>query len=539
MKDTILWLQLKPRCQPDGNYLYSSIQDIKQWIVRISRLKKDEQEARIFSLLLEINELDIAVNERLLVLESLHQPVMMLIDHLSKKYMGSGLPLAEDKARYVQKVNSFWSEMATGYKIVIDDLSESSFLTSFINQKDLSCALYHVMFYLSGQLYSNYALYSACTENVWRDIHQVFRFAAKRKLATKSINADISVQLTIIELYKKILLFSLANPYHLTFQEMKLIWEHLDHWSLLSDLNTDSKKVFKKAYPFIIQSYSDRSPFVNAYSQTDMNKSDLTISLLSSTSIWGFNAKKLIKQLAKKNKNPGIPNYLINALLGSWSGGSDRASSRRELIEPVVLAFGVSNISHFLTQINMEPKLLKFESEEIRDLRLSSSVCSLSQAYLIDESVNGFRLKLNQQKEKSVLPVMGEVVAVKHSENGVHIGYLRWIRENKNAEIEFGIEHLSAMAEAVQLTKSNNYADIVEQNSDKNNVLDSFVFPGGEEYNYKPILFTHTFIEKFYNIRNDHLMLHHKTGSINIKLVQKVNETLGYSLYLFEKALDD
>jgi len=75
LKDSILWLQLKSRQKPDNNCLYSSIRDIKQWVERISRLHISEQDEHYISLLVEVNHLDIPVNERLIFLESLHQPV--------------------------------------------------------------------------------------------------------------------------------------------------------------------------------------------------------------------------------------------------------------------------------------------------------------------------------------------------------------------------------------------------------------------------------------------------------------------------------
>jgi len=158
---------------------------------------------------------------------------------------------------------------------------------------------------------------------------------------------------------------------------------------------------------------------------------------------------------------------------------------------------------------------------------------------LIDESKSGFRLKLGHNTEESIIPDIGEVIALKHTDNGIHIGFLRWIRENLQGEIEFGVEHLCAMAEPVQLIKSSSDQSKINPYLANINKLDSFVFPGGNEYNNQPILFTSTFVEKFYRVRSDIIILKHKTGSINIKLVQKVNEVLGYSLYLFEKAVDE
>lgn len=536
MKDTILWLQLQPRKKSDGNDLYSSIKDISQWIERNSTLKTGERARLYFQLLVEVNDLELPVHERLVFLEQLHAPVLAIIDKLSKKYAGSGLPLAEDKSKFVEVVNTFWSEMAKGYKIIIDDLSESSFLTAFITHKDLTSALYYVLYYLNSQLYSNYMLYSDCNENVWRDIHQVYRFAAKRNLTNKVPKNHLSTELTIAQLYKKMLLFSLANPYHLSTIEMESVWSHLDEWSQYTQVNLDTAQVLKNEYPFIIKPYSDQSPFSNHNHGNSEKITEFDLSDFTSDSIWGLETKKLVKHLSKKNKYPEISAYLLERLLRAWMGHNLRKLPRNELIEPVVIALGASCISQFLSQIDIVPKILKIaEDEENQELESTTSVYSFYQAYLIDESKKGIRLKLSHQSKKAISPNMGEIIAVKHADDSIKVGYLRWMKESPEGEVEFGIEYLSAMAEPVQLSKGSDISLHKENQTEKSTVLDSFVFPGGREHQFKPILFTHTFIEKFYNSRTDHLVLTHKTGSINIKLVQKVDEVLDYSLYLFEK----
>ena len=536
MKDTILWLQLQPRKKSEGKDLYSSIKDLGEWIQRNSKMKTGDRARLYFQLLVEVNELDIPVQERLGFLKQLHSPVLLLIDLLSKKYEGAGLPLAEDKIRLVEIVNTFWSEMAKGYKIIIDDLSESSFFTVFIKQKDLACALHSILYYLSGQLYSNYMLYSDCSENVWRDLHQVYRFAAKRNLIRKTSKNYLSSELTIADLYKKVLLFSLANPYHLSAAEMKIIWSHLNEWSKYTQVNLETSQVLKKDYPFIIKPYSDQPPFSNHNSENPGNITEFDLSDYASNSVWGLETKKLVNQLEKNTSYSKISNYFRERLIRSWMGRTIRKTQRNELIEPVVIVFGVSCISQFLSQTDTQSKVLKLSDEMSQSLETISSVCSFYQAYLIDESKKGIRLKLSHQSKNSILPNMGEVMAVKHIDDSIQVGYLRWLRKNSDGDIELGLEYLSSMAEPVQLTKDNTYTSTNNEiQNDRITVLDSFVFPGSKEHQFKPILFTHTFVEKFYNSRTDHLVLTHKTGSINIKLVQKVNEVLDYSLYLFEK----
>jgi len=535
LRDTTFWLQLNERHKSAGNDLYTSIKDINLWIERNAKLNMGDQIRLYSSLLVEVNSLDIAVNKRLQLLQHLHQPIMAIIDNLSKKYMGCALPIAQEKSKYVQYVELFWTEMATAYKIIVDDLSATSVLNFFIANKDLSNALYHVMFYLQGQVYSNYLLYTACTDKLWRDIHQVYHFAEKRKQHKKKINAnEISEVATIAQLYKKILLFSLANPYQLTLTEMQSLWQYLTDLADFAQLELNSKKVLKGHYPFFIRPYSDQPPYSNFHQNNKPLSESNLLANVSANTIWGIETKKLLKRLTKKNTLKQASAFFVRRLSRNWASDNARIDSRIELIEPVVLAMGVTCISQFLTQIDIEPKILKLD--ESQQLQLTQPSYLLYQAYLIDESSNGFKLKLKAQSEKSILPSIGEVIAIKHFDESIHIGYLRWMKENRNADVEFGIEYLSAMAEAVQISKSKFKTQQKKAAPDVKNILDSFVFPGNKEQNYKPILFTHSFVENFYNIKEDTLSLTHKTGSIEIKLVEKIDQVLSYSLYLFEKS---
>lgn len=537
MKDVILWLQLPPRNKPDGHNLYNSIADLSQWIERVSKNKTGEQARLYFSLLVEVNALDISVQERLTFLESLHTPIIKLVHKLSKKYSGSGLPLGDEKGKYVDLVNAFWSEMVMGYKIIIDDLSDANFFSSLFNQNSLSIATYSSLYYLSHQAYYSYLLYAVCNVDVWRDIHQLYHFAHQRKFSSKLLKCHLGEYWSIEDLYKKILLFSLANPYHLTNSEMSQLWTELDLSAKYSQIIINSDKALEKKAPFFIKPYSDSPPFSNHFKNNNSDDINNLLSDLSSDSIWGFETRKLIKYFDKSKETDVLSIFFIKRLIKLWSGNNGRNNKRNELIEPVVIALGVSCISRFLSQIDIVPKIIKLDDDTQQELESTVSIKSIYQAFLTDESKSGFRIKLNLEPDRKILPTIGEVVAIKHVDDSIHTGYLRWIHENKEGEIEFGIEHLSSMAEPVQLLiKSNAMPPGQHENSDEMKVLDSFVFPGSKANRYKPILFTHSFIEHFSNPSKTIINLKHKTGTLDICLTQKVDEVLDYSLYLFEKS---
>ena len=542
MKDTILWLNLPQRIKPDKRSLYSSITDISKWIDRTSKKKTGEQARLYFSLLVEVNALDISVQERLNFLENFHPQVLKLVSKLSKKYSGHGLPLGEEKSRYVELVNAFWSEMAAGYKIILDDLSDTGFISAFFSQSELISAINMVLYYLTHQAYYSYLLYSECTMDVWRDMHQVYHFAEKRSIVSKITKNKIAPQISIEDQYKKILLFSLANPYHLSTKEMKQLWEKLNPLVKYSQIKLNSAKVIEKHFPFLIKPYSDLPPFANLTQNHLMDNKEQLLNELASDSIWGFETKKLIKYIDKHRSSINISSYLLTRISRVWSGDNFRANNRKALIEPVVVAMGGTCISQFLSKINIKPKILKLEDldeseEQVKDFESSLTTHSIYQAFLMDESDKGFRIKLSLDDGQKLMPKIGEVTAIKHHDDSIHIGYLRWIRENDEGEIELGIEYLSSMAEPVQLILSNNMSPGTgDEENTQHKILDSFVFPGGKADHFKPILFTHAFIERFSTLREQPIQMVHKTGKLDIKLTHKVDEILDYTLYLFEKA---
>ncbi len=529
MKDTLLWLQLPERKKPDGHCLYTSIKDMKQWVERTSQLPTGEQSRLYYSLLVEINGLVIPVQKRLELLELLHPQILKLVQKLSRKCVGCGLPLTEEKNRLAELVNAFLHEMSTGYKIIIDELSNVGIVNAIFKHKILIQATYHALFYLNQKLFYNYMLYADHSADEWLDIHQIYYFAVKRhfeKSAIKHLSESIK---TIDGLYKKILIFSLSNPYHLSITEMTLLWNKLNNWSHYADLLIPEKNDGNSQ--FLIKPYSDSSPFnrLQLSMQTDE---------FSSGQLWGINLNYLVQFMNNNKDIQNVSEYMRKRLIQVWSTQKHREDKRQSLIEPVEIVSGVSNISHFLGIVDLESEIHELYESQLsaKDESQADHALPVFQAFLLDESKGGCRLKLSRENNLTLQPRINEVIAIKHSDGVVHVGYLRWIRENPQQELELGIEHLSSMAEPAQVVITHHQDVAVNSNLLHNRILDSFVFPGGKAQHFQPVLFTHAFIERFAGSSTQDIKLIHKTGEINIKLTQKVDEVLDYNLYLFDRA---
>ena len=529
MKETLLWLQLPERKKPDGHCLYTSIKDMEQWVERTSRLPMGEQSRLYYSLLVEVNGLIIPVQERLDLLELMHPQTLKLVHKISRKCVGHGLPLTEEKNRLTELVNAFLNEMATGYKIIIDELADAGLLNAVLKHKILVLATYHALFYLNQKLFYNYMLYADHHADEWLDIHQIYYFAVKRHFAKTLIKHLPESIKTIDNLYKKILLFSLANPYHLSITEMALLWNSLNNWAQYAELLIPDKG--ESEVQFLLKPYSDTPPFnrLQLSMQTDE---------FASSQLWGIKLNHLVDYLRKQKNIENISEFFRKRLIQVWSTQKQREDERQSLIEPVDMVPGVSNISHFLGTVTLDSEIQELYKSHLPADKNSHSepAMPIFHAFLLDESKGGCRLKLSTENTQQLQPRINEVMAIKHRDGVVHVGYLRWIRENRQQEIELGFEHLSAMAESAQVVITH-HQDAAE-NTDvlQSRVLDSFVFPGGKAQHFKPVLFTHAFIERFAGSGSQDIKLIHKTGEINIKLSQKVDEVLDYNLYLFDRA---
>jgi hypothetical protein len=538
LKDTLLWLQLPKRHKPDAHSLYSTIQDLGQWVDRVNRQKAGEQARLFYSLLVEVNSLDISVQARFNFLNLIAQAIRPLVGRLEKKFAGLSLPLDENKVKYVELVQSFWKELELGYKIIIEDLSDGNFLSGIMSQKNLSLALFNSLEAISYQIFYQYQLYSQIDPQYWRELHQLFHYAQKKKVASKVLKLDDNHAASIEKRYLKLMMFSLSNPYHLTVEHMRWLWNQLDEWVYDVFLVEDHNKFAKKEISFSIDPFSARPPSLQPNEKNNINDPLFFLN----DKLWGVQTNKLSRTIQKKNADNG--HYaehaaLVERLLRIWSGDQYRRNARNELIDTVNLVLGCSNISNFLSHIEIEPKLLNLHSQSPDTMmHLKIDPQRLYKALMLDESSSGYRFKLILDDEQRFVPSLGEVIAIKHNDDSIRVGFLRWLKENNENDIELGVEHLSSLAEPVELLlnaskKQNNGSE----KSEKSHILESFVFPGGEAENFRPVLFTNSFVERYANSQHQDFKLVHKTGTLDIVLTQKVNEILDYSLFLFEKQI--
>lgn len=209
---------------------------IGQWIANLPKANIGETARQLYQGLMEVNQLRIAPDKRLAMLELIRPEVHYACTALSRYYLGQSIVL-EDRPRKVANLSqSLQNHLATGYKIVV---SQEGSMKNRDRSEDLSLAIQRAMRALSGPLLRAYQLYCPVADGIWLEIHQLFQLALKRKLHQQSISDSESLggkSLTIEQTYLAIMLLGTARPNQMRQSSMARLFSVLEEWSRMAAL---------------------------------------------------------------------------------------------------------------------------------------------------------------------------------------------------------------------------------------------------------------------------------------------------------------
>lgn len=189
---------------------------------------------RIHDLLHPLNRapLDLGVRSRIM---AMILPLLEdLISSVRSTYLNMPLPLAEKQGRNARIIQNLQTELSYGYKIIVQELLEEQLATGS-GTTQLPQAIYHAMGFLARQLLDAYALYTDEPPHIWLELNQLYLYAEKQQLhdiQLTPLNAgDEPSPATIANTYRRIILLSLANPYHLMQGEAVRMYKRLAEWA--------------------------------------------------------------------------------------------------------------------------------------------------------------------------------------------------------------------------------------------------------------------------------------------------------------------
>ncbi len=470
----------------------------------------------VHHLLQKMNLSVIPVSSRLSNLEAILKPLMVALDALTQGFAREPLPLKKRAAVMSGMYESLCILAIQGYKVVLDQYHHETFTGQFLHRSNRVTALHRVLYFLGRSLLHAYRLYRPAPRHIWLEIHGIHRYAFDQKLADRPVeNEDQSRyrQSSVNDLYKQILLLSLAGPYRLMQGEVVRVYQALLRFAPKTRLlNLGSAS--GDAGPFMVDIGIDEAPrFMGAERDRQvlrgwvLDTSGMALLLADELEATAVQHGAMRPQDTPDKLAPD----LLARLMLSWGIGSRRVAERDDAQGEVFLLCGLQAIYADLGGADMPdagtrqvafntarpgdrrqkpepvtgiPRALLEADEYVvqEDPQLQSirrwiadnnapamqkaapvsqpttgdepavacpPVAHLCPVY--NESSNGYHLGWSANGDASIS--VGELVAVTHQDaegrETVRLGVIRWMRIERPDVIDFGVELIAGDAQPV------------------------------------------------------------------------------------------
>ncbi len=365
--------------------IHPGIAQIKAKLDHLPLANARESCVQIHALLKPLNRAPLDLNVRSKIIEMILPLLEDLTSSVRSTYMNVPLPLAEKLARNALIISALQTELSYTYKIIVQDLLEDQVATA-TGSVQLPQAIYYAMSFLARQLVDTYALYTDEPRHIWRELNQLYLYAEKRQLQDIELNpinaTDEPKPATIANTYRRIILLSLANPYHLMQGEAVKMFKHLIDWAPSCNIIPHGNKPVPEGQLFV-DLQMDAPPL---YAPNTANKIRPKEGRLLEIKGILNKLNNEIHVLATHNKN-AIQSNLAKRMerdmyfrwSESWGIRRERMSHRSSVKTPTQVICSLTLAHHFISGgKHFEPEEHEVEMQNHDSLSLGHSHDSLS-----------------------------------------------------------------------------------------------------------------------------------------------------------------
>ena len=222
MRTGQLGLSVRERGAARQTQVPLNVRAVSSWLDALPIANIGESSRQVYQFLVDINGAPLEVSERLKIMQALTKVVSHITDALRKHYIGQSVSLNEKQRKIAALAQAMQSEMAIGYKTVVEDMLGEGHQR--YNAQVLVPALYYAVHYLSLVLLRCYQLYSQQPARLWKELHALYHFAEQNGLHRQTAISDYN-ELTIEAAYLRIVLTACANPYQLRQREIEQVFD--------------------------------------------------------------------------------------------------------------------------------------------------------------------------------------------------------------------------------------------------------------------------------------------------------------------------
>lgn len=319
---------------------------VSRWVKALPMANSGETTRRLYHALGALNHLDLPAPQRFRDLEQLRPPLFYVLEIMKKHVVGQSLPLNEKAGKIARLRAELLRAMGDGYKLVV--LEQVSGHGSRRDTRILNTALHRAMHCLVQQLLVNYQVYGQWPAHVWSDIHRLYRYAETQDLhrfAVEDMEGTGQATCTIEDLYRQILLLTLACPYRMRHGEAEAVYNRLARWAPHARLTAPPEGGQDTAVLFMANLDSDEPPTYLSLHHGTLDPAHCR--LLDTAGL----AEDVRAALAEAHQKPGgeLSENALRRLMLAWGVMPKRRFSRRRQSARVSVAMGLSATHYFVS----------------------------------------------------------------------------------------------------------------------------------------------------------------------------------------------
>lgn len=223
---------------PQQTLTYSAYIDTRPrhaqlWLDALPAANLGETARMVRTALLEINKVKMSASQRYILMGQFVKVVGPLAKGLRASYNGGALPPTEEQLVSINLLQQIYASIANSFKILVSEAQRSGKGMDAGNNEFMQ-ALCGAMDYLSLQLLQAYEVYFPEPKRVWGEMHYLYLLAQRNGVLDtpiKSASGQVATGLSLADRYKRAVMITLSNPYHLIQGECALLYDKLVAWA--------------------------------------------------------------------------------------------------------------------------------------------------------------------------------------------------------------------------------------------------------------------------------------------------------------------
>lgn len=231
---------------------YLKPKKFRQWVDSLPMANPYKSSEIVLQQLKVLNQSRYPYSERNQLLDTLRPTIRQLILLLKQPLRQAQLPFSDENNVTAQLIQDLLGEVAKGYKRAATDLMEKASSKEH-DQLLLRESIYISIQYLARSIVESYLTYTAPQYDVWRELHQLYRYAEYENIQNEAIDDPypdypLPIQYSIDLAYKRIVLLSLSAPYHLMQNEAEDIYYLVSAWTSVCKITKSENKHISAQY---------------------------------------------------------------------------------------------------------------------------------------------------------------------------------------------------------------------------------------------------------------------------------------------------